>query len=83
MLKALAFGNIYQTEGSYVTLMVLNFIIAIAMICTPIIVKSIVGEGTHSMAQTLGAGSVAAMIALPARAADNYPSRPIKMALRK
>ena len=69
MLRALAFGNIYQTEGSYVTLIVLNFIIAIAMLLTPAIVKATVGEGTHSMAQGLGAGSVAVMMALPARAA--------------
>jgi hypothetical protein len=69
MLRALAFGNIYQTEGSYVTLIVLNFIIALAMIMTPSIVKSIVGEGAHSMAQSLGPGSVAVMMALPAKAA--------------
>ena len=69
MLRALAFGNIYQTEGSYVTLIVLNFIIALAMLLTPSIVKSTVGEGTHSMAQSLGAGAVTMMVALPSRAA--------------
>jgi hypothetical protein len=69
MLRALAFGNIYQTEGSYVTLIVLNFIIALAMIMTPMIVKSIVGGGSHSMAQSLGTGSVAVMMALPAKVA--------------
>jgi hypothetical protein len=68
MLRALAFGNIYQTEGSYITLIVLNFIIALAMLLTPAIVKSTVGEGTHAMAQSLGAGTVAVMMALPARA---------------
>jgi hypothetical protein len=86
MLRALAFGNIYQTEGSYVTLIVLNFIIALAMILTPSIVKATVGEGTHSMAQSLSAGSVAVMVALPAKAAlvkakvasgFNSASRPI------
>ena len=69
MLKALAFGNIYQTEGSYVTLIVLNFVIAIAMILTPSILKSTVGEGTHAMAQTLGVGAVATMVSLPSRIA--------------
>lgn len=69
MLTSLSFGNIYQTEGHYATLIVLNFVIAIAMLMTPMIVKSIVGEGAHAMAGTLGAASVASMAAIPARAA--------------
>ncbi len=69
MLTALSFGNIYQTEGHYATLIVLNFVIALAMLMTPMIVKSIVGEGAQAMAGTLGAASVASMAAIPARAA--------------
>ena len=69
MLKSLSLGNIYQTDGSYVTLIILNFVIAIAMILTPMIVKSTIGEGTQAMAETLGAGAVASAVALPARAA--------------
>ncbi len=69
MLTALSFGNIYQTEGHYVTLIVLNFVIALAMLMTPMIVKSIVGEGAQAMAGMLGAASVASMAAIPARAA--------------
>ena len=69
MLKSLSLGNIYQTEGSYVTLIILNFVIAIAMILTPMIVKSTIGEGTQAMAETLGAGAVASAVALPAKAA--------------
>ena len=79
MLKSLALGNIYQTEGSYVTLIVLNFVIAIAMILTPMIVKSTIGEGTQAMAETLGAGAVASVVALPGRAAvaKDMIARPI------
>lgn len=69
MLTALSFGNIYKTEGQYATLIVLNFVIALAMLMTPMIVKSIVGEGAQAMAGTLGAASVASMAAIPARAA--------------
>jgi hypothetical protein len=69
MLRSLSFGNIYATEGYYITLILLNFVIAIAMLLTPMIVKSIVGEGAHAMAETLGTGAVAAMVALPGRIA--------------
>ncbi|GIL16317.1 MAG: hypothetical protein BroJett040_00680 [Oligoflexia bacterium] len=67
MLTALSFGNIYQTEGHYATLIVLNFVISLAMLMTPMIVKSIVGEGAQAMAGTLGAASVASFTAIPAR----------------
>ncbi len=69
MLTALSFGNIYQTEGHYATLIVLNFVIALAMLMTPMIVKSIVGEGAQAMAGALGAASIASMAAIPSRAA--------------
>jgi hypothetical protein len=69
MLAALAHGNMYQTEGSYLALIVLNFVIALAMLMTPIVMKSIVGEGAQALAGTLGAASVASMAALPGRIA--------------
>lgn len=69
MLTALSLGDAYRTEGNYLVLMVMNFVIALAMLMTPIMVKSIVGSGLHSMSSTLGAASVAAMAAAPARAA--------------
>ncbi len=69
MLSALSFGNAYKAEGSYVTLMVMNFMIAISMLMTPMIVRSIVGSGFHAMSSTIGAASVAAMAATPTRAA--------------
>ncbi|MEZ4872632.1 MAG: hypothetical protein R2827_10450 [Bdellovibrionales bacterium] len=69
MLAALSFGDAYRAEGSYLVLIVMNFVIAIAMLMTPSMVKSIVGGGVQSMSSALGAASVAAMAAAPARAA--------------
>ena len=70
MLAALAHGNMYATEGSYLALIVLNFVISIAMLMTPLVMKSIVGEGAQALAGTLGAASIASMAAIPARAAS-------------
>jgi hypothetical protein len=47
----------------------MNFVIAVAMLMTPMIVRSIVGAGMHSMSSTLGPAAVAAMVDAPARAA--------------
>lgn len=69
MLAALSFGDAYKTEGSYIVLIVMNFIIALAMLMTPMMVKSLVGGGLQGMSSSLGAASVAAMAAAPARAA--------------
>lgn len=67
MLTALSFGNIYQTEGSYLTLIIMNFVIALALLFTPLMMKSLISQGLHSTAQTLGATAVGAAIAMPAR----------------
>lgn len=69
MLTALSFGNAYQAEGNYLTLMVMNFIIAIAMLATPLMVHSLMGSGIHSMSSLLGTTAVAAMVAAPAKVA--------------
>ncbi|HAR43303.1 MAG TPA: hypothetical protein DCS07_11855 [Bdellovibrionales bacterium] len=69
MLSALSFGNAYRAEGNYLTLMVMNFVIATAMLATPLIVRSIVGSGLQAASSTLGPAAVAAMIAAPARVA--------------
>jgi hypothetical protein len=69
MLTALSFGDAYKAEGNYLTLIVMNFVIAIAMLATPMMVKSLVGSGLQSMSSTLGATAVAAIVAAPARAA--------------
>lgn len=68
MLASLSFGKMYLIEGNYVVLIVMNFIIAIAMLATPMVVKSLVGSGFQSMSSTLGPAAAAAMIAAPARA---------------
>jgi hypothetical protein len=67
MLAALSFGDAYKAEGNYLTLMVMNFMIAIAMLATPLVVRSLVGSGFQSMSSTLGPATVAAMAAAPAR----------------
>lgn len=68
MLTALSFSKIYQIEGNYITLIAMNFIIAVAMLMTPKIVSAIVGHGFHSIASNLGSVSTAAAVAAPARA---------------
>jgi hypothetical protein len=68
MLTALSFGDAYRAEGSYLTIMVMNFVIAVAMLMTPMMVKSIVGSGLQSMSSSIGAATVAAMAAAPAKA---------------
>lgn len=70
MLTALSFGKAYQAEGSYLTLIVMNFIIAIAMLMTPLLVRSIVGSGLQSMSSAIGPMAVAAMSAAPAKSAS-------------
>jgi hypothetical protein len=67
MLAALSFGDAYRAEGAYLTLIVMNFVIAIAMLMTPMMVRSLVGNGLQSMSSNIGATSVAAMAAGPAR----------------
>lgn len=67
MLAALSFGDAYRTEGAYLTLIVMNFVIAIAMLMTPMMVRSLAGSGLQSMSSNIGATSVAAMAAGPAR----------------
>jgi hypothetical protein len=67
MLAALSFGNVYKTEGSYITLIVMNFVIAIALLFTPIVMRSLITEGVQSTGQNIGSSAVSAAIALPAR----------------
>ena len=67
MLASLSFGQMYKMEGSYVVLIVMNFVIAIAMLATPMVVRSLVGSGFQSMSSTVGPAAAAAMIAAPTR----------------
>lgn len=68
MLKALPFGTWYAMEGSYLTIIVLNFVIAICMVMTPLVVRSLVSSGFSAMASGLGGLTTAAMLATPAKA---------------
>jgi len=70
MLTALSFGNIYNTDGSYLTLIVLNFVIALAMLCTPLVMKSLIGDGVQAMAQSLGMSAAMSAVSLPIRLAN-------------
>jgi len=64
MLKALALGDLYKMEGSYITVIVLNFVIAIAMLCVPLIVRSLTGSGIHSTTSNIAGMAIAgAMLA--------------------
>jgi hypothetical protein len=65
MLTALAFGDAYQAEGSYITLVVMNFVIASAMLMTPMLVKSLYSKGLTSMAGPIGAMAGGAIVAGP------------------
>lgn len=74
MLTALSFSDIYRVEGNYLVLMVMNFVIAIAMLMTPMMVKSITGSGLQAMAAPLGTAATAAIFAAPAKAIASYGS---------
>ncbi len=67
MLTALSFGDVYRTDGSYITLIVMNFVIAVAMLATPIMVRSLASSGVTAMAPMIGAAAVATMAAVPAK----------------
>ena len=69
MLTSLTFGNMYKTEGSYATLIVMNFVIAIALLFTPMIAKSLIGEGVTSTANTIGVTAALATLTLPTKLA--------------
>ena len=71
MLTALSLGDAYQAEGSYIVLIVMNFIIACAMLMTPMMVNAIAGKGVQSMSSALGAAAVTAMASAPGKAATS------------
>lgn len=72
MLKALPFGNWYGSGGDYLTVVVLNLVIALAMLGTPLIVHSIVAGGFATMAAGLNGLTASAMLAAPAKAVAAY-----------
>lgn len=68
MLKALPFGTWYAMDGNYLTIVVLNFVIAICMIGTPLVVHSLVSGSFTSMAGGLTGITAATMLAAPTKA---------------
>ena len=68
LLKALPFGTWYAMDGNYLTIIVLNFVIAICMVGTPLVVRALVGSGFSAMAGGLTGAAAAVMIAAPAKA---------------
>jgi hypothetical protein len=68
MLKALPFGTWYAMDGNYLTIVVLNFVIAICMLGTPMVVHALVSGNFASMAAGLGGVTAAAMLAAPTKA---------------
>ena len=70
MLTALPFGNAYMADGNYLTVIILNVIIALAMIGTPLIVRSLIGSGLAAMAGSLGPAAATTIVMAPAKAAS-------------
>lgn len=73
MLKAISFGYLYQSEGTYLTLTVMNFVIAIALLSTPVMMRSLIGEGIQATAQKIGTTAALALVAMPARMTNVFP----------
>jgi len=69
MLKALPFGNAAAADEGYLTLILLNFIIAIALFLTPFLVKSIVGGSFSAVSGSLMPLAVTTILASPTRLA--------------
>ena len=68
ILSALPFGEAYRADGGYVTVAVMNFVVAVAMAATPYIVHSLVGPGFAAAASMLHTASLAAVVAAPVKA---------------
>ncbi len=69
MLTALSLSRFYEANGNYLILIAINFIIALAMVRTPKIVSSLVGQGFHSEASSFSAVATVAAIAGPTKMA--------------
>ena len=72
MLKALPFGTWYAMDGNYLTIIVLNFVIAICMVGTPLVVHSLFGSGFSAMAGGLTGVTAGVMLAVPAKAVATW-----------
>ena len=68
MLTALPFGNAYMADGNYLTVIVLNFVIALAMLGTPLIVHALIGNGLAAVTGGLGPAALTTMLVAPNKA---------------
>lgn len=68
MIKALPFGTWYAMDGNYLTICVMNFVIALCVLGTPLVVHSLLSGSFTSMAGGLAGTTAALMIATPAKA---------------
>ncbi len=69
MLTSLSFGNIYKVEGSYITLIAMNFVIAIGLLSTPLLMRSLIGGGIQDTASTIGSAATTALTGMPLKVA--------------
>ncbi len=53
VLKSLSWADVFKLEGHYLTLIVANFVIALCMVATPLVVRSIVGTGFTAFTSSL------------------------------
>lgn len=67
MIKALPFGTWYTMDGNYLTITVMNFVIAICMVSTPLVVHSLFSGSFTSMAGGLSGLTAAVMVAAPGK----------------
>lgn len=65
ILASLSFGEMYRVEGSYVTVIVMNVVVAFSILSTPIMVRGLMGAGIQSTAPMLTFSAVAVAIKLP------------------
>lgn len=72
ILKSLPFGTWYAMEGNYLTIIVLNFVIAICMVGTPLVVRALVGSGFTTLASGLTATTAAVMLSAPTKVAAAF-----------
>jgi hypothetical protein len=68
MISALPFGTWYAMEGNYLTIIVLNFLVAICMLSTPLVVRSLVGGSFTAMAGGMAGATASLMLATPGKA---------------
>ncbi len=67
ILTALPFGHSYQVEGAYITIVIINFLVATCMLITPLVVHSLVGSGFASVAGQVSRSATSMMMAMPSR----------------